>query len=151
MGKRISRKQGKTADALVNEWGLNPEQEEFCKLYASSEEFFGNGVKSYLQCFNIDQQKPNWYKTACSAASQLLSNIKVSKRINDLLADSGLNDQFVDKQTLFLVTQHEDKKAKLGGIKEYNRVKKRIDDKPNVTVNVDLAQLFDAANTKTGD
>lgn len=151
MKRKARKRSGKAADVLLNKWGLNPQQEKFCRLYAGNTEFYGNGVQSYLECFSIDKKKPNWYKTACVCASQLLSNPRVFNRINDLLSEQGLNDQFVDKQTLFLITQHEDKKAKLGGIKEYNRVKKRIEDKPGVIVNVDLAQLFDAANSTKGD
>ncbi|WP_026536942.1 hypothetical protein [Arthrobacter sp. 9MFCol3.1] len=83
------------------------QQEEFCQLYVSKE-FFGNGVETYLEVYDIDRSKPNWYKTACSAASRLLSNVKVAERISQLLDDAGLNDSHVDKQLLFLITQHAD-------------------------------------------
>lgn len=105
---------------------LEPRQEKFCRLYVS-EEFFGNGVETYLEVYDIDQTKPNWYKTACSAASRLLSNVKVCQRINELLDEAGLNDPYVDKQLLFLVTQHADFSSKLGAIREYNKLKKRVD------------------------
>ena len=45
---------------------LNPKQEAFCKLYTQEKEFFGNGVESYLEVYNINKHKPNWYKTACA-------------------------------------------------------------------------------------
>lgn len=107
---------------------LNPRQEKFCKLYVS-EEFFGNGVQTYIEVYEIDQSKPNWYRSACSAASRLLSEVKVCERINELLDDQGLNDQYVDKQLLFLVTQHADFGSKLGAIREYNKLKQRITEK----------------------
>lgn len=108
---------------------LNLKQEEFCRLYATEKEFFGNGVETYLELYDVDTSKPNWYKTACSAASRLLSNVKVIDRIAELLEEQGLNDVFVDKQLKFLLTQHADFKSKLGAIKEYNKLKQRITEK----------------------
>jgi len=108
---------------------LNPKQEQFCKIYATEKEFFGNGVESYLEVYDIDKTKPHWYKTACVAASQLLSNVKVCARINDLLEEGGLNDQFVDKQLQFLITQHSEFGAKIAAIREYNKLKQRITEK----------------------
>lgn len=109
-----------------NSNGLNLQQEEFCKLYASDAEFFGNGVQSYIEVYKPDESKKNWYKTALAASSRLLANVKVCERINQLLEAGGLNDQFVDKQLTFLVTQHADFKSKLGAIREYNKLKKRV-------------------------
>lgn len=112
---------------------LNPKQELFCELYTSQQEFFGNWVQSYLEVFNIDRGKSNWYKTACVNASRLLSNAKVYNRINELLEEQGLNDQFVDKQLLFLISQQDDKTNKLSAIKEYNKLKARITEKLDVS------------------
>lgn len=104
----------------------NERQERFCQLYACDKEFFGNGVETYLEVYDIDRSKPNWYKTACVNASRLLSNAKVYTRINELLDSNGLNDTFVDKQLLFLIQQHEDKGSKIAAIREYNKLKQRI-------------------------
>lgn len=112
---------------------LNAKQELFCQLYASDTEFFGNGVQAYIEVYEPDQSKPNWYKTACQSASRLLSNVKVFTRINELLEVGGLNDVNVDKQMQFLINQQADFSAKLGAIKEYNKLKKRITDKLDVT------------------
>ena len=108
---------------------LNQRQERFCKLYATDREFFGNGVQTYIEVYEPDQSKPNWYKTACALASQLLSNTKVYNRINELLEENGLNDVFVDKQLLFLISQQSDFTSKLGAMKEYNKLKQRIVDR----------------------
>lgn len=110
----------------------NLQQEKFCQYYVS-QGFFGNGVETYLEVYDIDRSKANWYKTACSAASRLLSNVKVCERINQLLDEAGLNDGFIDKQLLFLITQHDDKGAKLNAIREYNKLKQRIVDRSDVT------------------
>jgi len=131
--------------------GLTLDQETFCQLYATDTEFFGNGVESYVEAYDCDKSKPNWYKTACSCSSRLLSNAKVCERINELLTDKGLNDQFVDKQLLFVITQHADFGSKVNAIKEYNKLKQRIIDKLDMTsggkklegvkLNVDLSKL----------
>jgi hypothetical protein len=112
---------------------LNPKQELFCELYATSKEFFGNGVETYLEVYDVDHSKPNWYKTACAAASRLLSNVKVIDRISELLEEGGLNDAFTDKQLKFLITQYADFTSKLGAIREYNKLKQRIIDKLDLT------------------
>lgn len=108
---------------------LNLRQEAFCQLYASDREFFGNGTQTYIEAYDIDLGKPNAYKVAQAAASRLLSNVKVCTRINELLEEGGLNDGFVDKQLVFLLTQHDDKGSKLGAIREYNKLKQRVSDR----------------------
>lgn len=108
---------------------LNRRQELFCQLYTTSKEFYGNGVQSYLEVYNIDRTKKWWYDTACINASKLLSNTKVCNRINNLLSSEWLNDQFVDKQLLHLITQHAEWSNKLWAIREYNKLKQRITDR----------------------
>lgn len=114
---------------------LTPKQEAFCQLYATESEFFGNGVQSYIEAYEPDQTRPNWYKSACSSASRLLSNVKVITRINTILEQTGLNDAFIDKQLSFLITQHSDFTSKLGAIKEYNKLRQRITEKKDITSN----------------
>ena len=113
---------------------LNPNQELFCKLYATEKEFFGNGVESYVEAYNVDKSKPNWYKSACSSASRLLGYVKVIARINNILEQTGFNDAFIDKELSFLIAQHADFTNKLGAIKKYNKLKQRIVDKSEVKV-----------------
>ncbi len=115
---------------------LTPKQEMFCQLYATDREFFGNGVQSYMEAYDPDQSKPNWYKSAQASASRLLSNVIICNRIAELLEDGGLNDQYVDKQLLFLITQFDNPNAKITAIKEYNKLKQRITDKKDVTLTV---------------
>lgn len=108
---------------------LNAKQELFCQLYASDREFFGNGVQSYIEAYKPETKSPNWYKTVCSASSRLLSDVKVCKRINELLSAEGLNDEFVDKQLLYVIAQHDDRGAKVAAIREYNKLRARITEK----------------------
>lgn len=113
---------------------LNPKQELFCQLYATDREFFGNGVQAYIEAYDPDTSVKNWYKSACVSASKLLSNAKVYNRINELLDEAGLNDSFVDKQLLFIISQHDDKSSKVAAIREYNKLKSRITDRLDVRV-----------------
>lgn len=112
---------------------LNPKQEKFCHIYATDKEFFGNGVESYIEVYKPNKSNPNWYKNACSSASQLLSNTKVFTRINELLEETGFSDAFADKQLGFLMAQQSDFTNKLGAIREFNKLKKRITEKMDLT------------------
>lgn len=106
---------------------LRLKQEKFCKLY-TTREFFGNGTMSYIEAYN-PKHEGNWYQSAMASSSRLLRNVKICERINDLLEEKGMSDVFADKQLLFLMTQHDDFKNKLGAIREYNRLKQRITEK----------------------
>lgn len=127
--KKINKKTIKTDVEKLNERGLTIKQELFCTYYASEKEFFGNGVQSYIEAYEPNTSKANWYKSACVCASQLLSNIKVCKRINELLSVEGFNDEFVDKQLLFVIAQHDDKSSKVAAIREFNKLRGRITEK----------------------
>lgn len=116
---------------------LDAKRELFCQLYATHREFFGNGVETYIEVYEPDKSKPNWYKTACSSASQLLSNIKVYTRINELLEGGGLNNVNVDKQLQMLINQHADFGSKIAAIREYNKLKQRITEKTDLTTKGD--------------
>lgn len=129
---------------------LNPKQEMFCQLYASDREFFGNGVQAYIEAYDPDTSKPNWYKTACASASQLLSNIKVCERINEVLEEGGLNDNFVDKQLVFIIKQHADFGSKIAAIREYNKLKSRITDKSETTL-ILPSPLLGGASVQSND
>lgn len=120
---------------------LTLRQEQFCRLYATEKEFFGNWVQAYLEVYDIDTTKKWWYDTARVCASQLLTNPNVYNRINDLLDEQGLNDSFVDKQLLFLLSQQDDKWSKLWAIKEYNKLKQRITDKIEMDATVQIANI----------
>jgi hypothetical protein len=51
-----------------------------------------------------------------------------------LLEESGLNDQWVDKQLAFVITQYADIPSKVAAIKEYNKMRNRITDKLDITI-----------------
>ena len=118
---------------------LTPKQEMFCKLYTNGGEFFGNGTQSYIEVYK-PKRIGNWYQTARSVSSEILTNPNICKRIDELLSADGFNDQFMDKQILFLATQYSDFNAKIRAIQEYHKLKKRITEKMEIAVDkpVDL-------------
>ena len=88
---------------------------------------FGDGTESYIEAYNIDTNRPNGRKIAQIDASKLLLQPTILHRINFLLESNlGFNDQHVDKQLAFLITQSADLKAKLAAIREYNALRGRI-------------------------
>ena len=111
------------------EINLNLNQKAFADLFITPGEYYGVGVQCYIEIYNPDQTRNWWYAAACVGASQILRNSNVSAYINNRLDKSWLNDVEVDAQLKYLVTQHEDKRTKLGAIKEYNHLKKRVDKK----------------------
>jgi len=112
---------------------LTPQQEMFCQFYAGDREFFGNGVQSYIEAYQPDQSKPNWYRTARSRASELLTKPNILERIDEIFEAHGLNDQFVDKQLEKLIVQDADFSTKMKAIAEYNKLKARITEKKDIT------------------
>lgn len=118
---------GRTSKKAFN-GKLTPQQEKFCRLYASDKEFFGNGVESYLEAYKVGKIKLK-YNVARSAASRLLTNVNVLKRINELLTLEGFNDENMDKQLMLVAMQNADYRAKVSAINLYGQLKKRIGNK----------------------
>lgn len=120
---------------------LNPRQRKFVDYYVSEGEFYGNGTRSYVAAYGNKN-----YQTARSMAKQLMDKPHVIAAINAKLDAAGLNDQNVDKQLLYTIQQHNDLSVKISGIREYNRLKKRINEgNKGVFVGINLTGLFDAA------
>jgi len=123
---------------------LNEKQKLFCKYFVSKD-FFGNGVDAYAEAYNIDLSNPKGYNTAKVNASKLLTNTNILLCINHELDESGLNDNFVDKQLLFAITQNADLSSKVKAISEYNKLKQRITIKTDNKHSVD-GQIFKGIN-----
>ena len=137
---------GKTASKTKN--GLTQKQERFCKLFViGDKEFFGNGTQCYIQVYKKKGKKIS-YQSANASASRMLLNVNIIKRVNELLKTEGFTDENVDKQHLFLINQYGDLKTKLGAIKEFNTLKKRIDSPTfNITLpDILLEQMKERAN-----
>lgn len=105
---------------------LNAKQKVFCELFATSEEFFGNGVQSYIEAYDVAASK---YASAGAGSSRLLKNGKILAYINDIMTKIGFNDAHADKQLGFLMTQNAELGVKLGAIRHFNDLKQRITQK----------------------
>lgn len=138
-----ARKEAKPVDdrPIWEKYGLNLQQETFCQYYTSPSEYFGNGVQSYVQAYDIDISQQGSYMSAAASASRLLNDVKVCKRINDLLDGQGLNDMFVDKQLLFLLSQHGDNNVKIRAISEYNKMKERVTERHEHTFKTPITKI----------
>jgi hypothetical protein len=86
-------------------------------------------VESYAAAYGLDLTNQKDYNNAKVAASKLLTNSNILSRINEELDAAGLNDNFVDKQLLFAITQNADLSSKVRAIQEYNKLKQRIIEK----------------------
>jgi hypothetical protein len=104
---------------------LNEKQLLFCKLFVSRD-FFGNGTHAYAEAYDKDLEDVKQYNVCKVAASELLTKPNILTRINEELTDAGLNDNFVDKQLLFTITQNADFSSKVKAISEYNKLRQRI-------------------------
>lgn len=105
---------------------LSPKQERFCQLFVTSEEFLGNGMASYAEAYDIVKEG-NWFKNCAVSASRLLKSVKVSARINELL-NLVMNNETVDNELSYVIAQKSDLNAKVSAIREYNKLKKRVND-----------------------
>ncbi len=105
----------------------NARHEKFANVFVSADEFFGNGVQSYIKAFGIDTSKKGQYEVAKVGAHRLLTDINILDRIDELLEMGGLNDQFVDKQLKLLIAQKAELGVSVRAINEYNKLKKRTE------------------------
>lgn len=140
--KRAKAGRGGSAIRTKSGHKLTPQQALFCELYASDREFFGNGVQSYIEAYDVDTSKPGWYATAKSGASENLTKPYILERIEEIFEAHGLNDQFVDKQLEKLICQDADFKSKLGAIQEYNKMKGRIINRQQIDGGIEIKPIL---------
>lgn len=129
--QRVRKSPHSVVAKMLTSKTLTPNEEAFCVLYSSDQEFFCNGTQSYIRAFNItvgkNKDKGEVSNDAVRArAYELLTKPHILKKINDLYETRGMNDVFVDKQLEMLVTQNAELRTKLGAIQEYNKLKQRI-------------------------
>jgi len=121
--------------------GLTPSEQSFCEIYISPTEFYGNGTQSYIEAYKVEivaqgggtrkklaegKNKQMTLGSVREAAYRLLTRVDILERIDSLMEEGGLNDQFVDKQLKHLITQQADPRVQLAALAEYNKLKARI-------------------------
>ena len=110
---------------------LTKSQEVFCLLYMG--EFLGNGTTAYSVAYNISIRSKADYNKCSSAASRLLTNVKVIEYLSELKKLIQVSEEEVVNQLDFLIRQDNDFRAKLGAI----RLRRDIEGR---TSNVNLTQ-----------
>ena len=128
---------------------LSAKQELFCQTFATKWGLFGNWVQTYIEVYEPNQSKPNWYKTACASSSRMLSNVKLIKRINELLEENWLSEVEVKKQHKYLIEQHTDLWVKMRAVDSFYKVNWMLTDKLEVSGSLSLVDLHN--NTKWDD
>ena len=106
---------------------LTLKQELFCQYFVFDEETRGNGTLSYQKAYEIPKVG-RWAMTCSQSANVNLKRVKVAARLNEILK-LYLDDNLVDNELAYVVAQKGDLLAKVQGIKEYNRLKRRVEDK----------------------
>ncbi len=123
---------------------LNLKQDLFCRIYANDPLFMGNASQAYAKAFhlsNIDSAKVG--------ALRLLDKPEITGKINEYLSSEGFNNENMDKQLLYVANQHRDLHAKIKGIQEYNKLKKRVNNVIEIIAPKPLTELDDDQVSKT--
>ena len=113
-----------TKEIVKSNRSLTLKQELFCQLYVGPSEFFGNGVQSYMEAYNVSN-----VNVAKVGAYENLKKMHILKRIDEILDITVFNDQAADKNLAFLMIQKAELGVSLGATKEYNKLKGRIVEK----------------------
>ena len=113
----------------------------FCQYYAKDHRFYGNGVRSYMEAYEIDASNESAYKSARQSSSRLLTSDNIMNRIHEVREQAKLTDEFVDNKLAFWIYQEANPQASIAAIKEYNSLQQRITKKlelsndPNAPIN----------------
>jgi len=127
---------------------LNIKQKTFCRYYATDRECFGNGLQAYAKAYKIDLSIKKKVNIAKANAHRLLTNADILAYIRELLNLEGLRDEIVDKELLFLILQNSNFSVKLGAIREYNFLRKRIINVQNDKAEVNLTSVIEELKNK---
>lgn len=143
---------------------LTLKQELFCRYYTQNPETCLNGTHSYGRAYgfdfdNLDRttiyeedkitvKKKSDYTRAfdyCgNAASRMIRNAKVSKRITELFNEM-LRDDVIDAELLKIIMYAPKPSDRVAAIKEYNSLKQRIVKKLDLTTKGESLNLEDRA------
>jgi hypothetical protein len=127
---------------------LTPKQNKFCLFFATDSECFGNATQTYIKVFS-SKKKPITYKTARTQASVLLTNPNILARVNKYMDEFIMNNVTVDRQLGFLIEQHADFGSKLGAIREFNKLRKRISEAPAGTKEMPFHIIIEKADDES--
>ena len=137
----------------LGEYNLTPKEKAFCDLYLSPD-YMGNGVLAYAEAYEIDTEDVKQYNVAKTRAYKMLTKVDILSYMQTKLDSTGYNDAFIDKELLFVMTQRADFGSKVAAIKEYNKLKGRVEDKLKLeitNVSLDLGNGTTIQKTNAGE
>lgn len=131
---------------IHKQFKITLKQHKFCNNYLgyNGNNMFGNGTLSYCQAYDRPMTA-----SARVNASECLTKSNVLNYIAYELQHFTMTDESVDNEHNFLIKQHDSKMVKLGAIKEYNRLKNRINEGINVSFSGDITVTNYSKGTKT--
>lgn len=132
---------------------LNPQQEAFCQYYTQIRDTFGNATRAYAEAYGYDldgaPDDDAIYETVdgkekcvqestytrmeavcASAGSRLLRNVKIDRRVKELLA--AIPNETIDARLNEIIIKGRDTDS-INAIKELNKLRQRITEKVDVT------------------
>lgn len=129
-------------------------QEMFCQAWVDE---IGNGTQAALIAFDIDgkdlltieekdrtEEQKIKIKKACNVAGVMandsLRNIKIRRRIDEIIEERGLNDEAVKREHFKLITQSKDE-VKMRAIDSYYKLKGKIIDKAEVNATLEIKEI----------
>ncbi|MGN6439087.1 MAG: hypothetical protein ACTHMM_21265 [Agriterribacter sp.] len=122
---------------------LRKEEIRFSELYY--EEFAGDGLSTVADVYGFNLNIKRQREQAKSVANRLLGNPDILLLINAQVSAKGLNDEHVDSVLSGLISQKQDLKVAITGVKLYNDITnraKRIEDEAKKNV-FDYSRLSD--------
>lgn len=156
----------KTKKPIKKNKTLSIQQELFCHFYVVNDELRGNATHAYAEAYGYkfdempyddaiyeeyDEEtgegkgkmlEPSTRDKAinvCAAeASRLLRNPKIQDKKVELL-NTLLKDDYVDSRLAYWIQNKFEPATSIAAIREYNKLKKRVDDSPTagpVTINI---------------
>jgi len=134
---------------------LKPKEELFCRYYTQNDELFGNATLSYAEAFGYkldeladndakyddngkkveDTTRKKAYDVCSSLGHRLLRKVKIQERNTELLNEI-LKDDVVDSQLSKVILQDRKLDSKVAAIREYNKLKNRVSDAPQINFNI---------------
>lgn len=102
----------------------------FCLLYTTDAQCFGNASRSYIHAYDLrtDKQK----KSARQLGYKLLTNVYIKAQVGNLFK-AVFTSKGADNALAELINQRKDLNARLGAIREFNKLKNRVkDEQPKI-------------------
>lgn len=104
---------------------LTFKQALFCELFCFDQWCFCNATVAYMKAYGM---KESQRKSAQVNGAKLLSNTIIRKYVNSLIDEHFDNKNF-DRRLTSLAFQNKNLVVSLGAVQEYNKLKKRIEEK----------------------